>query len=332
MKRILTHLRAFLFVACILLVLFWLCLESEVFARAGGGRSSGSRGYSSGSPSQRSPSQTPAPAPQQREFQQPRQQPQPPPAGAGRSFLSGMAGGLLGGLVGGMLFRSLGFAGGPDSGGGFGFGDILLILIIMGIIYFIVKRFRSRETMQMSTAGAASLPYSYPLPSSPPNYAPSSPEELTEEPRVEGLRRIKAMDPYFNERGFKDLAEDIFFKVQSAWTKRDMKGVAHLLNPEMFNTLQQDVNKFLSEKRINRLENIAVREVEIVEAGQGRGEEFITVKFYANLLDYVADEANGQIVSGSSTDPVKFLEYWTFSRNVGEKNWVLAGITQEGDR
>jgi predicted lipid-binding transport protein (Tim44 family) len=41
---------------------------------------------------------------------------------------------------------------------------------------------------------------------------------------------------------------------------------------------------------------------------------------------------SGQIVSGSSTDPVKFLEYWTFSRNVGEKNWVLAGITQEGER
>jgi predicted lipid-binding transport protein (Tim44 family) len=100
----------------------------------------------------------------------------------------------------------------------------------------------------------------------------------------------------------------------------------------MLNILQQDANRLLSQKRINRLENIAVREVEIVDAGQGRGEESITVKFYANVLDYVVDEANGQLVSGSSTDPVKFLEYWTFSRNVGEKNWVLTGITQEADR
>jgi hypothetical protein len=46
MKRILTQPRALLFVACILLALFWLSLESEVFARAGGGKSSGSRGYS----------------------------------------------------------------------------------------------------------------------------------------------------------------------------------------------------------------------------------------------------------------------------------------------
>jgi predicted lipid-binding transport protein (Tim44 family) len=140
------------------------------------------------------------------------------------------------------------------------------------------------------------------------------------------------MDPYFNETNFKDLAQDIFFKVQSAWTKRDVTGVAHLLTTEMLNILQQDANRLLSQKRINRLENIAVREVEIVDAGQGRGEESITVKFYANVLDYVVDEANGQLVSGSSTDPVKFLEYWTFSRNVGEKNWVLTGITQEADR
>jgi predicted lipid-binding transport protein (Tim44 family) len=44
------------------------------------------------------------------------------------------------------------------------------------------------------------------------------------------------------------------------------------------------------------------------------------------------DEVNGRIVSGSSADPVEFIEYWTFSRNVGEKNWILTEITQEGDR
>jgi len=156
MKKSFTQTRGLLFLVGILLVLFWLGLESEVFARAGGGRSSGSRGYSSGGSYQRSPGATPAP--QQRDYQQPRQQPQPPPASAGRSFLSGMAGGLVGGLLGGMLFRSLGFAGGLDGGGGFGFGDILLILIILGIIYFLVKRFRGRQALQMSAAGAGSLP------------------------------------------------------------------------------------------------------------------------------------------------------------------------------
>ena len=105
-----------------------------------------------------------------------------------------------------------------------------------------------------------------------------------------------------------------------------------MLSGEIFTIFEEDINKLRIDKKINRLENIAVRQVEIVDAGQDRGEEFITVKFYANLLDYTVNETDSQILSGSSPDPVKFLEFWTFSRNIGEKNWVLAGIAQEGNR
>jgi len=331
MKRILIRPSALFCLVSIMFFLLWLGMDSVAFARAGGGRSSGSRGYSSGGSTQRAPSQSSTPSPQQRDFQQQAQPQRPPlqqPAGTGRSFFSGVAGGLVGGLLGGMLFRSLGFGGGSDGGGGgFGFSDILIILIILAIIYFVVKRFRSRETMQMSTAGAGSVPYSYTAPPPEPSYAPP----VQNERGSEGLRHISETDSSFSESKFKELAEDIFFKIQGGWTKRDLKGVRHLLTPEMLNIFQQDVDRLLAEKKINRLENIAVRNVEIVDAGQDRGEEYITVKFHASLLDYVVDEASGKLISGSAADPVKFLEYWTFSRMVGEKTWVLAGITQEGD-
>lgn len=328
MKGIFHRRRALVSIIFTFLFLIWLGMDSEVFARAGGGRSSGSRGYSSGGSSQRSPSPTP-PA-QQREYQQP--QPSVPPSGAGRSFLSGLAGGVVGGLLGGMLFRSLGFAGTGEGGGGFGFSDILLILVILGIIYFVVKRFRSRGTMQMSTAGAGPSPYSYPVPSPGPIFTPSPATDSAGVPASEGLRHIKAMDPSFNEKNIKDVVEDIFFKIQGGWTRRDLNGVRHLLTQEMLGILGRDLEDLIAKKQMNKLENIAVREVEIVEAGQERGEDYISVRIYANLLDYVVDEKSGQVVSGSSSDPVKFVEYWTFTRNVGEKNWVLAGITQEGGR
>jgi predicted lipid-binding transport protein (Tim44 family) len=52
------------------------------------------------------------------------------------------------------------------------------------------------------------------------------------------------------------------------------------------------------------------------------------VKFYANLLDYTIDETTGQVVSGSKTEPVKFEEYWTFTRPVGNNPWQLSAINQ----
>jgi predicted lipid-binding transport protein (Tim44 family) len=68
--------------------------------------------------------------------------------------------------------------------------------------------------------------------------------------------------------------------------------------------------------------------VEIAEAWQEGGEDFITVRFLANLLDYTIDEHNGDVVSGSRIEPVKFEEYWTFTRQVGSPPWKLSAINQ----
>jgi predicted lipid-binding transport protein (Tim44 family) len=303
-----------------LLFLFFIGMESIAFARAGGGRSSGSRGFSSGrsAPSQQQATpQTP-----------PVQQPAPAPS-MGRSLLYGLGGGLLGGMIGSMLFGGRGYAGGQGWGeGGFGFGDAIIILIVLGIIYFVVKRFRARRAMEMGSAGGAYSPsYTYDAPAAEPVYNSSAQGD----PVSGGLRHISEMDSSFDESKFKELVEDNFFRIQSAWTKRDLSGVRNLFTPQMLNTFQEEVNKAIASKQINRLENIAVRQVEVVNAAQDQGEEYITVKFLASLLDYTVDETDNQVISGSSTEPVKFLEYWTFTRKIGERSWLLGGITQEGD-
>lgn len=48
-----------------------------------------------------------------------------------------------------------------------------------------------------------------------------------------------------------------------------------------------------------------------------------------NLLDYTTDDATGAVVSGSKTEPVKFEEYWTFTRPVGNNPWRLSAISQK---
>lgn len=121
---------------------------------------------------------------------------------------------------------------------------------------------------------------------------------------------------------------DHFFKIQGAWANRDISGVRNLLSEEMYRIVRDDAEKLKSERKINRLENIAVRSVDIVEAWQESGRDFITIRFYANLLDYTIDETTGQVVSGSKTEPVKFEEYWTFTRQVGNNPWQLSAINQ----
>jgi predicted lipid-binding transport protein (Tim44 family) len=84
-----------------------------------------------------------------------------------------------------------------------------------------------------------------------------------------------------------------------------------------------------AQNRVNRLDNIAVRSVDITEAWQEEGKDFVTVLFYANLLDYTVDRTSGAVVLGSKTEPVKFREFWTFTRPVGGRgSWQLSAIQQ----
>jgi predicted lipid-binding transport protein (Tim44 family) len=106
-----------------------------------------------------------------------------------------------------------------------------------------------------------------------------------------------------------------------------MTVVRNILTEEMFGILHRDGEKLKTEKKINKLDNIAVRSVEITEAWQEGGMDFITVRFLASLLDYTVSES-GELLSGSKTEPVKFEEYWTFTRPVGNNNWQLSAINQ----
>jgi len=105
-----------------------------------------------------------------------------------------------------------------------------------------------------------------------------------------------------------------------------MTSVAPLLTPEMATALQRDCDRLRAERRINRLENIAVRSAEITEAWQESGQDFVTVHFLASLLDYTTDESGVQVLEGSRTEPVKFEEYWTFTRPVGPGPFRLSAI------
>jgi predicted lipid-binding transport protein (Tim44 family) len=290
-------------------------METVAEARAGGGRSMGSRrSYSR-------PASSPytAPTRQQAAPQSPYQQ-QP----AGGSFFRNMAGGIAGGLLGGMLFRSLGFGGGAGmGGGGIGLFEILLIAGIGYMIFRMVKKRREEAASVYAYEQTGQQTYA-PLQQGYAQAGQTQPADAGA-----GLADIRQMDQSFDENRFRDGAMDIFFKVQGAWMNRELSPVSGLLTEEMGRLLQGDVEKLIQEKRVNRLENIAVRDVEIIEAGQEAGQDFITTRIYANLLDYTTDEAGGQVVAGSKTEPVKFEEYWTFTRPVGNNPWRLSAIEQK---
>ena len=225
-----------------------------------------------------------------------------------------------------MLFRGLGFGGeGSTAGSGVGLFDILLV----GLVLYGAYRFFARRRQRSLADGYYQNSVEPVDPTVRSSYAVASDMQPAEDPELErGLSHIRQMDPSFDKRSFRELCTDHFFKIQGAWANRDMSLVRSLLTDEMYGILSQDAEKLRLERRINRVENVAVRSVDLVEVWQESGQDYITVKFLANLLDYTIDEKTAQLVSGSRTEPVKFEEYWTFTRPVGDHPWRLAAIQQ----
>ena len=314
--------RSFVFTAACICAAVFLFMTVEAFARVGGSRSSGSRGSRSMStPTRPSAPSTPsstATSPSTSTSATPSQVPPPQTGG----FMRGMMGGLAGGFLGSMLFGGLGGMGSGGLGGDGGFG-LLDIILLGGLAYlgyrFFMKRRQEQAVWSPPGAGTTSGPYA----------APSVVADPAGDDRNKGLEYIRRMDPSFDAKAFGETASDVFFRLQGGWTRRDLSPVSGLLTDEMRATLQADAEALKAKGRINRLENISVRNVEITEAWQESGQDYVTVLFQANLLDYTTDEA-GKVLSGSETVPVKFEEFWTFTRPVGPGAWRLSAIQQEG--
>ncbi|PYM23784.1 MAG: Tim44 domain-containing protein [Candidatus Rokuibacteriota bacterium] len=301
-------------IALLVMVLVPVLWTAEAWARAGGGSSGGSRGSrglstpSSPAPmSPTRPSTAPAPSPQQS-----------PSRWGG---MGGMLGGLLvGGLIGSLLF-----------GGGHGFGGIGLmeILIVGGLIWLAVSFLRRRQQQPAAPSGYAAPDDARNWAPTPAQYTGTGPTTMEAPADLErGITNIRQMDPDFDLKRVADAGSDIFFKVQAAWMARDMSAAAGVLTPEMQNILQRDCDTLRRERKLNRLENIAVRSTDVTEAWQEAGHDYVTVRFLANLLDYTTDESGSQVLEGSRTEPVKFEEYWTFVRPVGPNAFRLSAIQQ----
>ena len=228
------------------------------------------------------------------------------------SFGSGLAGGLLGGALGAMLF------GGLFGMGGSGLGILPFILLAVAG-YFLFKRFSARPV-------SATMPGFQPPPDFSGFASSSSTAGAPSAGPAQGLSLIRQTDPGFNEKHFVEVASDVFFQVQAGWMRRDLSSYRHLLGNELAEQYERHFEEMRGKGQINKLENISIRTVEILDAGKQNQEDFVTVRFTANLLDYTVDDKSGALISGNMTQPVKFAEDWTWARPQGTEDWKLEGI------
>ncbi len=238
-------------------------------------------------------------------------------------FSRGLAGGLLGGAIGGMLFGSMFGMGGSGLG-------IVPLLILGGVGYFLYRRFARmpRENSftnhpppQYNSSGSSQDKQTDSYSENMPPPVPDANFSLEN-----GIQMIQKNDPAFDLNHFTEVASDVFFQIQAGWMRRDLTSYRHLLGKQLAEEYEKQFSEMKELGQINKLESIAIRKIEAVDAGSDQQEDFITLLFTANLLDYTVDDKSGDLIKGSMSNPVKFAEKWTWARPVKTEDWKLEGI------
>ena len=277
--------------------------------RFGGGRSFGSKPMFSKSFSKPVPK---APFSQNKSgIAQPQQQ---------RRGLFGGMGGLFGGLLAGSLLGSLLFGGGF---GGFGFFDI--ILLVLG--FMLIRRlFRSRRMESQQSAyqagGYSQNPTTYSQPDDSYSHMQRESQDAWSNLRSTPAGGAQARDVQpdvsvpadFDTEDFLKGAKMVFNRLQKSWDARDLEDIKQFTTPEVYDAIKQQAT-----------DDPAPSHTEILMAN-------------ARLLE-VKDDAEGILATvyfdvlmredKSAQHPEQVREVWHFlKKDKNDAMWLLDGIQQ----
>jgi predicted lipid-binding transport protein (Tim44 family) len=131
-----------------------------------------------------------------------------------------------------------------------------------------------------------------------------------------GLTAIAAADPAFDGQRFLDRVRHAFFTLQKAWETRDLGPARPFMGRGLYLGWLTQVRQLVALHKVNRMEDVAITNLEFAAANHGRRYDHVTVRIDASAADYEVDERDGRVIFGDRGQR-PFTEYWTFERTTG---------------
>ena len=214
--------------------------------------------------------------------------------------------------------------GGGDSGGGGGGGGVIIwwiveylvlehpvigipVLIVAGILYYkthtsVAGYVRDQRTQSGLTA-------------------------VDENAEAQAVQALRQSDPAFNLQAFYGRVNTAFLKIQDAWCAQNLQTI----RPFISDGTHERFGLQFTEQKLDfvrdRMKNIAVQEVQMVQLINDNVFDSATVRITASAVDQTLSTQTGAVVSGSG-DAEVFTEYWTFLRRRGAKTPNGAGLIE----
>jgi predicted lipid-binding transport protein (Tim44 family) len=129
------------------------------------------------------------------------------------------------------------------------------------------------------------------------------------------FRELRGRDPEFSLDNFKRTVNDLFFKLQKAWSGPNFEESRPIQTESLYLTNLFWINSYLKKGQKNILADPAILSIQIVDVDCDAYYDSIKVFISATGKDYTVDKT-GKVVSGNKEKSSEFTELWTLVRSV----------------
>ena len=139
-----------------------------------------------------------------------------------------------------------------------------------------------------------------------------------------GLERIHAADPGFDAAQFVEGARFAFEMIVGAFAAGDKARLRPLLSDEVYQPFATAIDERSSAGETLETRIVALKRLDITEAGLTGRVARITVKFVSDQINMLRAH-DGSVVDGDPDHAIEKTDFWSFTRDTraSDPNWVL---------
>ena len=123
----------------------------------------------------------------------------------------------------------------------------------------------------------------------------------------------------FNEAMFKTKVDNIFVKLHIGVMKQNLRDVDHFIGDDLYNTLQEKIDKLKKEEQRQMYDELNVKNTKILRRTETLEKEIIDVEIISRYMDYVIDINTGNLLYGDNTRRVEKVNILTFEKKKNTK-------------
>lgn len=200
-----------------------------------------------------------------------------------------------------------------SSGSGTDSGGVVAVFAIVGLIGFIYNIAKEANDSDESFSSN------------------SGPKRTTEERagrpienNYEAIRRIRKLDPMFDEDRFLSQVKLVYLQLQSAWTEKDWNSVRNLESTSLYEQHLTQLQEHIRAKTTNVLERVRVEDSKIKDFIENpEGNDRIEVILSSMMRDYIRNDETGRVIEGDPTKDLFTVYRMVFLREHGAQTEII---------